>query len=295
MATNYPANKDTSTTLPYPSATDDTNNPSLAGLQDNQNDAVIAIETYIGNNTASQTAPLANNVLLSTAAGTSEWGQITSSNVASANSTGTGSFVFASSPTISGATLSSPTISNPTFSTSLGALNVSSLTASSTITGNGGISTTTLNTSSTTTLSNTTVNGTLSAVGAFTSNGSVVFTNSAEWTIPSSVIPGNALRGMTLFGISSAYVGTTPAAQTTNFLFQSGTNVGTTDSNGYISFSFPVAFPNGVVAVVPVSGDGEGGQVYGVYNAGTNTTSIFSVKTTVISGNIRVNWIAIGW
>lgn len=115
MATNYPAQKDTSTTLPYPSATDDTNNPSLAGLQDNQNDAVIAIETYVGNNTASQTEPIANSVLLSLANGTSEWGTVTSSQVSGV--TGTGNFVLANSPTLNSPTIDSPTINNPTLKT----------------------------------------------------------------------------------------------------------------------------------------------------------------------------------
>lgn len=115
MATNYPSSLDDSTSLPYPTATDNTNSPSLAGGQDNQNDAVIAVETLVGTN-SSQTTPTAQyNVLQATSASASEWAKLTSNNVSSA--TGSGSFVFATSPTITGATLTTPTINNPTLNT----------------------------------------------------------------------------------------------------------------------------------------------------------------------------------
>lgn len=68
--TNYPISLDNGTSLPYPSATNDTNSPSLAGGQDNQNDALIALETKLG--TGSST-PSGTYALVSTGTGTSAW------------------------------------------------------------------------------------------------------------------------------------------------------------------------------------------------------------------------------
>lgn len=68
--TNYPQSLDNGTSLPYPSATDDTNSPSLSSGQDNQNDALIAIETKLG--TGSST-PSGTYALVSTGTGTSSW------------------------------------------------------------------------------------------------------------------------------------------------------------------------------------------------------------------------------
>lgn len=72
MATNFPASLDNSTSLPYPSATDDTNSPSLAGGQDNQNDAVIAVQTKLGIGSSAQT-PVAGMLLYSATNGESAW------------------------------------------------------------------------------------------------------------------------------------------------------------------------------------------------------------------------------
>ena len=70
MATNFPTSIDTSTSLPFPSATDDTNSPSLSSGQDNQNDALIATETKLG--TGSST-PSGTYALVSTGTGSSAW------------------------------------------------------------------------------------------------------------------------------------------------------------------------------------------------------------------------------
>ena len=138
MATNYPTSLDNGTSLPYPSATDDTNSPSLSSGQDNQNDALIAVETLLGNNTT-QTTPTAQYYVLQADSATSNvWGLITSNNVSS--STGSGDFVFATSPTISSPTISSPTISSPTITGSLGNISTGTITASGLITANGGLS-----------------------------------------------------------------------------------------------------------------------------------------------------------
>jgi len=73
MAINFPSSLDNGTSLPYPSATDDTNSPSLSGLQDNQNDALIALETKLGIADANSQTPVTGNLLASTATGESSW------------------------------------------------------------------------------------------------------------------------------------------------------------------------------------------------------------------------------
>lgn len=136
MATNYPSTLDNGTSLPYPSSTDDLANPNLAAGQNNQNDAVIAVETLIGTN-STQTAPVANTVLTSPAAGTNEWQGLTSAYVAS--STGTGAFVFDTSPTLASPTLNSPVINSPSFSGSMGNISTGTISASGLISANGGL------------------------------------------------------------------------------------------------------------------------------------------------------------
>ena len=148
MATNFPNSIDNGTSLPYPSATDDTNSPSLSGGQDNQNDAIIAVETLIGNNVTQTTPTATSNVLQATSGTSSEWGLLTSANVSSL--TGTGEFVFSTSPTIDSPTLVSPSISNPSITGSLGNISTGTITASAgitasgLITANGGVTGTTI-------------------------------------------------------------------------------------------------------------------------------------------------------
>ncbi len=137
MATNYPASTDNGTSLPYPSATNDTNSPSLAGGQDNQNDAIIAVETLVGTNATQTTPSSSGNVLQATSATASEWGLLTSSNVST--STGTGEFVFATSPTLTSPTLNTPTITSPSITGSLGNISTGTINASGLITANSGL------------------------------------------------------------------------------------------------------------------------------------------------------------
>ena len=70
MAINYPASLDNGTSLPNPTATQDTNSPSLSAGQGLQNDAVIALETKLG--TGSST-PSGTYALVSTGTGSSAW------------------------------------------------------------------------------------------------------------------------------------------------------------------------------------------------------------------------------
>jgi len=67
---NYPTSLDTGVSLPTPSATDDTNSPSLSGLNGSQNNAIIALETKLG---ITASTPTAGMLLRSTADGESTW------------------------------------------------------------------------------------------------------------------------------------------------------------------------------------------------------------------------------
>ena len=169
MATNYPTATDNGTSLPYPSATNDTNSPSLAGGQDNQNDAIIAVETLLGTN-STQTAPLVNTVLTSPANGSNLWQGLTSAFVQSA--TGTGDFVFANSPTLTSPTINTPTITSPSITGSLGNISTGTITASGATTLSS-----TLGVTGATTLSGLlTANGGLDLTGALTlPAGSITF------------------------------------------------------------------------------------------------------------------------
>lgn len=106
--TNFPTSLDT---LSNPSSTDTTAAVDHAAQHANANDAIEALEAKLGIN--SSTA-VDNTVLRGVGAGQSEWGKIDLGDVNA--STGTGSFVFATSPTIAGATLNTATINNPTLS-----------------------------------------------------------------------------------------------------------------------------------------------------------------------------------
>ena len=155
--------------MPYPSAQDDTNSPSLAGGQDNQNDALIAVQTLLGNNTTQTTPTDQYNVLQAGSATSNVWGKITSNNVSS--STGSGGFVLATSPTISSPTISSPTISSPTITGSLGNISTGTITASGATTLNS-----TLSVSGTSTLTGAvTANGGLTVSSSFTATGLVTY------------------------------------------------------------------------------------------------------------------------
>lgn len=99
MATNFPTSTDDNTTLPNPTATSKTNNPSLSSGQSNQNDAIKAIEAKVGTGAST---PVANRLLFGNGTGTSAWTQLTSAELAASltNETGSGLAVFSTSPTL---------------------------------------------------------------------------------------------------------------------------------------------------------------------------------------------------
>jgi hypothetical protein len=99
MSSKFPTAVDDAVSLPDPSAANATNSPSHAGLHDNTNSAIKAIEAKLGTGTS---VPAANTILFGTGAGTSAFQTLTSAQLASVltDETGTGANVFATSPTL---------------------------------------------------------------------------------------------------------------------------------------------------------------------------------------------------
>lgn len=101
MSTNFPGSVDNSTSLPYPAALSKRNSPSLSGLSDNQNDAIIATQTKLGTGAST---PTGTNLLISTGTGTSAWTKVSP----------TGTIVGTTdSQTLTNKVLTSPTINSP--------------------------------------------------------------------------------------------------------------------------------------------------------------------------------------
>lgn len=101
MATNFPGSIDNVTTLPYPTAVSPRNGPSLAGLNDNQNDAIIATQTKVGTGAST---PTNNNFLVGTGTGTSAWTKAVPTGVVVGTT---------DSQTLTNKILTSPTINSP--------------------------------------------------------------------------------------------------------------------------------------------------------------------------------------
>lgn len=112
MATNFPTSLDNSTSLPYPSSGNFTNAPSLAGLNDNQNDALIATQTKIGTGAST---PTSGKFLTGTGTGTSAW----ANTVPAGTVVGTSDSQTLTNKTLTSPTISSPVITNATITTDL--------------------------------------------------------------------------------------------------------------------------------------------------------------------------------
>ncbi|MFF1382764.1 hypothetical protein ACFVWT_04280 [Arthrobacter sp. NPDC058288] len=111
-----------------------------------------------------------------------------------------------------------------------------------------------------------------------------------------------------LFGVGGSVTGGAPPTGA-QFLVQTGSKVGTTDTQGYANVVFPKAFPNGLLYVGLSNGDSSIDRAYGrgtlamnpsgaPYDNGTKTQVTYTVAfpTGLAPGLVhRVNWIAIGW
>lgn len=112
MATLFPGSTDNGTSLPYPSALSKRNGPSLAGLNDNQNDAIIATQTKLG---TSASTPTASNLLVGTGVGTSSWSKLAPTGII----VGSTDTITLTNKTLTSPTITSPIITNASLTTDL--------------------------------------------------------------------------------------------------------------------------------------------------------------------------------
>lgn len=114
--------------------------------------------------------------------------------------------------------------------------------------------------------------------------------------LEADTIAASSLIGLNLFGASGVvFGGSPPASKTGQFYLQAGTNVVSFTNNGG-SIQFPTAFPTGVITALAVQGDNSIAQIVIPLEASiTNTSLGVAVQGSAFSGNLRVNWIAIGW
>ena len=248
MSTLFPGAIDTPTSLPYPSATDDTNSPSLSSGQDNQNDALIATETKLG--TGSST-PSGTYALVSTGTGSSAW------SLATPASTIVG---ISDTQTLTNKTIDA---SNNTI-TNISGSDIASLSITATQIANATI--------------------TATQIASSTLLGS---------NIATATVTGNNLVGLSLWGVGQSQYGTAPSAKTGQFYIQTGTSVVTLASN-VATIDFPTSFPAGVVDVLVAFGDSASGDTISAVQS-TMTNTSFQVDSSLASGTVRVNWIAIGF
>lgn len=99
MATNFPTSLDDGTSIPNPTGTNTQNSPDHAALHSNTGDGLKAVEAKLG---IGASTPVVSRLLFGTGTGTSAWTQLTSAQLAASLSdeTGTGSAVFATTPTL---------------------------------------------------------------------------------------------------------------------------------------------------------------------------------------------------
>lgn len=120
MSTNYPGALDT---LSNPSASSATNSPSHAAQHADANDAIEAIEAKLG---TGATTPTANKLLFGTGTGTTAWQGLTSAQLLAilSDETGTGSAVFATTPTLVTPKVDTINESTPTNGVTIDGLNI---------------------------------------------------------------------------------------------------------------------------------------------------------------------------
>ena len=122
---NFPTSLDNSTSIPNPTGTNTQNNPDHAALHSTTGDAVKAVEAKLG---IGASTPVANTFLFGTGTGTSAWTVATSAQIAAAVSdeTGSGSLVFATTPTLVTPKVDTINESTPSNGVTVGGVNLKS-------------------------------------------------------------------------------------------------------------------------------------------------------------------------
>jgi hypothetical protein len=125
MSTNYPTSLDNGTTIPNPTGVNTQNNPDHASLHSNTGDGLKAVEAKVG---IGASTPTANTLLFGTGTGTSAWTALTSAQLAAtlSDETGTGSAVFATTPTLVTPKVDTINESTPANGTTIGGVNIKS-------------------------------------------------------------------------------------------------------------------------------------------------------------------------
>lgn len=133
----------------------------------------------------------------------------------------------------------------------------------------------------------------------------IVDFNGADPLVIGSTAPSQPLN-LRMFGAGAALVGGSPPAigpGAIPFKLQAATLVGSSDTNGYLNWTYPVAFPNGVLVVMATDGFTGAQQVRYINDAGFTTTSVAAIRfinTTTAApatsfGPVRINLLAVGW
>lgn len=256
MATSFPGAIDT-TNLTNPATTDKTNSPSHAGLHANANDAIKAVETKLG--TGSST-PATSTLLFGTGAGTSAWQTLTSANLAAAltDETGTGSAVFATTPTLVTPKVDTINENTPGNGVTVAGLNIKS--------------------------------------GAITTTNSIVTANITNAAVTAAKLQYGLVRqrqGGTSGDAAWNTSGTTNTDTSSKAAFiQAGCSVGSASADVTITFPSPYSQVPVVIAV-----NGGAASANSWTELITTTTTTFTFRCIDAGGALRaekINWIAIG-
>ena len=98
---------------------------------------------------------------------------------------------------------------------------------------------------------------------------------------------------------STPIVGTAPATTAPNFLIQAGQISGTTGAGGGMTGTFPVAFPNGLLAVVAIPSNGSSAGYMRESGASTLAYAFYNVfapgGSSYNSSALTFSYIAIGF
>ena len=280
MSTNYPTSLDNATSLPYPTALSTRESPSLAGLSDNQNDSIIAIQSKLG---IGSSTPTNGNLLVGTGVGSSAWSKAAPAGTI----VGTTDSQILTNKTLTSPTINSPVISNATISTDL----VSGYTVSNTGT----------------------VYGVPVTTGVIQTANTVSGAALTASSVQTSAIAASAITGIKIanYNIARHNNGSNITEATAKILTGWVTITPGVNSTGSATITFSSAFTSPPIVVAVYGGDtagatstlGSGGinvkQAYADATVITTTTFLAIVatrdSTNWAAGNTcYVQWIAIG-